>query len=122
MKLIIKISILLALGHILFLVVFPHVLNYMLEMRMREVVASSATNSESYIKEEILGYAADKKIPLQGNRLYVWRKDGGIRVWLDYEQVIRLPLHTRTTCFTLAHPPGTHPPSSYSMRRSSSAR
>ncbi len=122
MKVLLKICLLLAVGHILFLIGFPHVLHYMLDMRVREVAATSTTNSETYIKEEILGYAMDKNIPIQGNRLHVWRKDGGIRIWLEYDQVVRLPFHTRTTSFTVTHPPGTLPPSSYSMRRSFSGR
>ncbi|MFH1680129.1 MAG: hypothetical protein ABIH26_05720 [Candidatus Eisenbacteria bacterium] len=117
MRFVFKLCLVLVAAHFLFLFGFPHVLHRMLSMRVREIVAESALNSEQHIRGEILEYAGDKKIPVEGDRVLVWRKDGRIHVWLAYDQVVRLPLYTHKTAFLLSSPPGTEPPRNYSRSR-----
>lgn len=122
MRLLFKVCLALVAAHALFLFGFPHILHRMLTMRVREIVAESTLNSEEYIRGEILGYAEDKKIPLEEDRLVVWRKDGKVRVWLSYDQVVRVPFYTYSKSFLLSRPEGTEPPRNYKKIRSASAR
>ncbi|RPJ40522.1 MAG: hypothetical protein EHM19_13550 [Candidatus Latescibacterota bacterium] len=122
MRLLFKVCLALVAAHALFLFGFPHILHRLLAMRVREIVAESTLNSEEYIRGEILGYAEDKKIPLEEDRLVVWRKDGKVRVWLAYDQVVRVPFYTYSKSFLLSRPEGAEPPRNYKRIRSASAR
>ncbi len=122
MRFVIKLCLVLVAAHALFLLGFPHVLHRMLAMRVREIVAESALHSEQYVRGEILAYARDKKIPLEEERVLVWRKDGKVRIWLAYDQVVQFPMVTHRSAFLFAHPPGTEPPRNYSRSRSLSSR
>ncbi|MFH1276934.1 MAG: hypothetical protein ABIK65_00920 [Candidatus Eisenbacteria bacterium] len=122
MRFLIKLVLALACAHGLFLLGFPHVLHRMLGMRVREIVAESRANSEQYIESEILAYAHDKKIPLEPNRILVWRVEDRIRVVLDYEQTVEIPFYTTSKRFSIAYPEGTTLPRSYSRRASAAAR
>lgn len=122
MRVLIKIVAALAIVHALFLLTFPHILHHMLGMKIREIVAETKTNSEEYIKEEILSYAYDKKIPIVPNEVIVWRKDDLVRIWLDYTEEVKLPFYTKVMEFHYAYPPGTILPRSMAYRTSSSRR
>jgi hypothetical protein len=122
MRLLVKICLVLMLAHALFRFGFPHILHRMLAMRVREIVAESTLNSEEFIRGEILDYVRQKKIPLDEDRLIVWRKDGKVRVWLAYDQVVRLPFYTYSKSFLLARPEGIEPPRNYRRIRSASTR
>jgi hypothetical protein len=117
MRFIIKLCLALLVAHALFLFGFPHVLHRMLSMKVREIVSESKLNSEEYIRKEILGYALEKKIPLENDRVLVWRKDGKLRVWLAYDQMVQVPFHTYRKSFLYAQPPGAEPPRNYLRRR-----
>jgi hypothetical protein len=122
MRLLLKVCLAFIVAHALFLFGFPHVLHRMLEMRVQEIIAETKLNSEEYIRGEVLTYAHEKKIPLEDDRLVVWRKDGKVRVWLAYDQVVHLPFYTYQKSFLLARPEGSEPPRNYKRIRSASAR
>ncbi len=117
-----KIFFALAALHLAVTLLAPHVTNRMLKMKVRDIVSQSSTDSEQYVRIQIIEYAEEKKIPLQSDRVLVWRTDGEVRVWLEYDRRVVLPFYERTGHFEITHPEGVEVPRRYSHRFTASGR
>jgi hypothetical protein len=112
-----KFFLLITLIHIGGMIVYPHIANRLLEMKVGEIVARSSRNSEQFIQERILEYAQEKKIPLARQDLHVWRQGKQLRVVIDYDRTVAIPFHPYELNMRIAIPPDAAPPGFRSRRR-----
>lgn len=112
-----KFFLLITLIHIGGMMIYPHIANRLLGMKVGEIVVSSKRNSEQFIQDRILEYAHEKKIPLRRQDLHVWRQGEKLRVVIDYDRTVAIPFRPYEVNMRIAIPPDAAPPGFRSRRR-----
>ncbi len=112
-----RILIILGLVHLAGLVATPHIANRLLKMKVSEICRECRRNSDSYIEGRILEYAAEKKIPLTGRNVHVWRQSDRLKVVIDYDRTVAIPFRPYDVRLQVAIPPDAAPPGYHPGRR-----
>ncbi len=107
---ILKLALLVGLIHIGLTMATPHIANRLLSMKVKEIARENHLRSEQYVQNEILGYASDKRIPLELRDLRVWRQNGNLRIWIDYDRKVSIPYRPYYVDLMVVYPAGTQPP------------
>ena len=80
----------------------PHMKNYLLEGKMKELVKNRGMRGEKDLKRDIMAYAREKDIPLNERHLVVNLDNSGVSIAAQYRTHVDVLFHTQEYVFTPA--------------------
>lgn len=116
LKSVFKIVALSAVVHLGIISAAPHISHKMLTMKVREILKDNRGRSDVYIRNQIVKYASDKNLQIEGDEIRVWNKNG-MKIHIGYSHEVKVPFKPYEVELKYALPANAQPPSMHTRRR-----